>query len=263
MYHTVIADPIFVALNTLAGIAFALIHGTMRYRWSGILAFLVICLVVSNIMENTSILTGFPFGHYYYSSALGPKLFSVPLFIGPGYFSTGYLAWVLLTILVGDMHRYSSAFKTFVVPFIATFIMVIWDVVLDPTSSTIRHEWVWEQGGGYFGVLLMNYLGWFFTAFVFMLLFALFLHFRKTDHRETWTLPRSYLENGDTPPEEVTVVLRDPQLDGDALIYKVEVLDGALSARAGPCSLFIDPIGRPLSPVSVMGVHRRERRRMR
>jgi len=59
------------------------------------------------------------------------------------------------------------------------------------------------------------------------------------------------------------VVLRDPQLDGDTLTYKVEVLDGTLPARAGSCSLFIDPIGRPLSPVSVMGVRRRERRRMR
>ena len=73
----------------------------------------------------------------------------------------------------------------------------------------------------------------------------------------------SFLENGDTVPEEVTVVLRDPQLDGDTLTYKVEVLDGTLPVSAGPCSLFIDPIGRPLSPVSVMGVRRRERRRMR
>ena len=73
----------------------------------------------------------------------------------------------------------------------------------------------------------------------------------------------SFLENGDTPPEEVTVVLRDPQLDGDTLTYKVEVLDGTLPVSAGPCSLFIDPIGRPLSPVSVMGMHRRTRRRMR
>jgi len=71
----------------------------------------------------------------------------------------------------------------------------------------------------------------------------------------------SFLENGDTPPEEVTVVLRDPQLDGYNLTYKIDVLDGTLPASSGPCSLFIDPIGRPLSPVSVAGVRRRERRR--
>lgn len=72
----------------------------------------------------------------------------------------------------------------------------------------------------------------------------------------------SFLEGGETLPEEVTVVLRDPQLDEDTLIYTTEVLEGKLPARAGPCSLFIDPIGRPLSPVSVAGVRRRERRRI-
>jgi len=73
----------------------------------------------------------------------------------------------------------------------------------------------------------------------------------------------SFLEEGDAVPEEVTVELRDPHLTEETLTYKVEVLDGTLPAKAGPCSLFIDPIGRPLSPVSVMGVRRRERRRMR
>ncbi len=71
----------------------------------------------------------------------------------------------------------------------------------------------------------------------------------------------SFLEDGDTIPEEVTMTISDPQLDGDILIYKVDILDGALPAKAGPCSLFIDPIGRPLSPMSVAGVRRRQRRR--
>jgi hypothetical protein len=71
----------------------------------------------------------------------------------------------------------------------------------------------------------------------------------------------SFLEDGDTVPEEVTLTIRDPQLDGDTLTYKVDILDGTLPAQAGPCSLFIDPVGRPLSPMSVAGVRRRQRRR--
>jgi hypothetical protein len=73
----------------------------------------------------------------------------------------------------------------------------------------------------------------------------------------------SFLESGDTVPEEVTLELSDPHLTDETLTYTVKVLDGTLPAKAGPCSLFIDPIGRPLSPVSVMGVRRRQRRRMR
>ncbi len=70
----------------------------------------------------------------------------------------------------------------------------------------------------------------------------------------------SFLEEGDTVPEEVTMTISDPVLDGDSLTYTVEVLDGKLPSSTGPCSLFIDPIGRPLSPVSVAGVRRRDRR---
>jgi len=73
----------------------------------------------------------------------------------------------------------------------------------------------------------------------------------------------SFLEDGESVPEDVTIVIRDPKLDGDTLMYKVEVLDGTLPAKAGPCSLFIDPFGRPLSPVSAAGMHRRGRRRDR
>ena len=71
----------------------------------------------------------------------------------------------------------------------------------------------------------------------------------------------SFLEDGDAVPEEVTMTIRDPKLDGDTLTYKVDILDGTFPAEAGPCSLFIDPVGRPLSPVSVAGMRRRERRR--
>src|SRR5579884_2563394 len=67
--------PILIPILVVIPLAFALLHGAVRYTWSGILILLVLCLVVSNVLENTSILTGFPFGHYYYTSGLGPKLF--------------------------------------------------------------------------------------------------------------------------------------------------------------------------------------------
>src|SRR6266567_3943486 len=177
----------------LLPVAFALVHGALRYRWSGILTFIVICLVVSNLLENSSILTGFPFGHYYYTDQLGPKLFLVPLIIGPAYFSTGYLAWVLGTVLVGEVRRQGNWLTTFAVPFIASFLMVAWALSFDPASSTIGHRWIWQQGGGYFGVPFTNYLGWFFTVYVFFQLFALSLRFRRTgSEEEASAFPGSY-----------------------------------------------------------------------
>lgn len=180
-----------IAIVLLLSVAFALIHGAGRYGWSGIAAFIVICLVVSNILENTSIMTGFPFGHYHYTDALGPKLFLVPLLIGPAYLANGYLAWVLGNVLVGEVRRESSALTTLAAPFIASFLMVMWDLTLDPRSSTIQHMWIWEHGGGYFGVPFTNYLGWFFTVYVFLQLFALFVRFRPAGSEGARDWPRS------------------------------------------------------------------------
>jgi hypothetical protein len=74
----------------------------------------------------------------------------------------------------------------------------------------------------------------------------------------------SFLEPGGDVPEDVVVVLTKPNLDGAGdLAYSIEVLEGTVPAHSGPVTLFIDPFGRPLSPVSVCGVRRRERRRMR
>ena len=181
--------PIGVVL--LISVVFALIHAAVRYGWTGIVAFVVISLVVSNALENTSILTGFPFGHYHYTDALGPKVFLVPLLIGPAYFANGYFAWVIGNVLVGELRRGSSAFITFAVPLIAAFVMVMWDLTLDPKASTIQHQWIWEQGGGYFGVPLTNYLGWFFTVYLFLQLFALFVRFRP-GNPTVENLPRAH-----------------------------------------------------------------------
>jgi len=73
----------------------------------------------------------------------------------------------------------------------------------------------------------------------------------------------AFLEPGDGVPEEAVVVIRDPSLDDGRLSYSIETLEGPLPAEAGPVTLFIDPFGRPLSPISICGIRRRERRRMR
>jgi len=60
---------------------------------------------------------------------------------------------------------------------------------------------------------------------------------------------------------DIVMELKNPRLKGNDLIYDIGVLEEDHPITSGPCSLFIDPIGRPLSPVSVAGVHRRHRRR--
>ena len=48
-----------------------------------------------------------------------------------------------------------------------------------------------------------------------------------------------------------------PKLEGDRLTFDVQVLEGDLAGADGPASVFIDIIGRPLTPLSYAGVARR------
>jgi hypothetical protein len=72
----------------------------------------------------------------------------------------------------------------------------------------------------------------------------------------------SFLGDGDSAPEDAIVVLKDPRLAGSTISYSIDILEGSLPTSAASCSVFIDPFGRPLSPVSVAGMRRRQRRRL-
>ena len=73
----------------------------------------------------------------------------------------------------------------------------------------------------------------------------------------------SFVEPGADAPTDAVIVIKKPSLKDGQLSYSIDVLEGTVPNEAGPVTLFIDPFGRPLSPVSVCGVRRRERRRDR
>ena len=73
----------------------------------------------------------------------------------------------------------------------------------------------------------------------------------------------AFIPHGNDEPKDVVIEISEPVINGTDLSYAANVLEGALPERAAGCTLFIDPIGRPLSPVSIAGMHRRNRRRDR
>jgi len=60
---------------------------------------------------------------------------------------------------------------------------------------------------------------------------------------------------------DVVVVLQNSRYTGQDLTYDIDIIDGELPEEGGPASLFIDTVGRPMTPVSVAGVARRTTRR--
>jgi len=69
----------------------------------------------------------------------------------------------------------------------------------------------------------------------------------------------SILDQADV--DNVVLTLHQPRLEGHDLSYRVEVLEGQPPASGGAASLFIDIIGRPLTPLSFAGANRRMWRR--
>ncbi|KTD40175.1 carotenoid biosynthesis protein [Legionella parisiensis] len=151
------------------------LHGKERYGLKNLILFFIITWLVSHFFEALSIQTGFPFGHYYYDKLAGPRLFQVPLIIMFAYFGTGYASWILAHILLGQYATPLAGKQIFFVPLIAAFIMVMWDVCMDPLSSTVYSLWVWRDGGPYFGVPLQNYFGWFFVVYIIYQIFAVYI----------------------------------------------------------------------------------------
>ena len=73
---------------------------------------------------------------------------------------------------------------------------------------------------------------------------------------------RLWTEDGkDSFLRDLVVTLRNPKLNGDELTYDISVIEGKLPENGGPCAVFIDIIGMPLTPVSYAGVARRATRR--
>ncbi len=56
---------------------------------------------------------------------------------------------------------------------------------------------------------------------------------------------------------DAVVVLKNPTMTNGDLVFDVDVLEGAIAGAAGPAAVFIDIIGRPLTPLSFAGVARR------
>ena len=152
----------------------ACLHGVKRYGFRNLAIFFVVTWIVSNFFEGLSIYMGFPFGNYHYTLE-SPRIWEVPILIMPAYFGMGYMAWTLSNILNGQNGKRLKGVHVFLVPLIATFIMVMWDVVMDPIAATVNKVWIWEDGGSYFNVPISNYLGWFLVVYIFLQIFSIYL----------------------------------------------------------------------------------------
>jgi putative membrane protein len=153
-------------LGALAMIA----YGVWQLGPRRTLIFFLAATIISATAELTGTKTGWPFGGYEYTNFLGPKLLGrVPAAIPLSWFYMGFAALILADAIVAARVTRRRTLWTIV---LATWLLVAWDLVLDPSMAAPNlqyiHFWIWHETGPYFGMPLRNLAGWFGTGLIFI-----------------------------------------------------------------------------------------------
>lgn len=154
-----------------------------RTRGAWIPSFVAIYLLsLSSELAGTTV--GLPFGPYHYTDGLGPKWFDhVPLLIPLSWFLMAVPSFAIARRLAGQ----SSAIARIL---IGSFVLLSWDLALDPAMSHATKYWVWGDGatGPYYGMPWLNLFGWYVTGVALMIV----LEWRRAD---VWldTIPMEWL----------------------------------------------------------------------
>ena len=124
---------------------------------------LILASAISLGMELLGTKTGFPFSGYAYTGLLGYKVANlVPVLIPFSWFMMAFPSYVLARCVIKN--RYVQWI-------IGSFLLTAWDLTLDPAMSELSNYWVWDQPGPYYGMPLVNLLGWFGTGILIMIAF--------------------------------------------------------------------------------------------
>jgi putative membrane protein len=128
---------------------------------AGLLA-LVVAVAVA--VEAVGLATGFPYGTYTYSDALGPTLLGVPLLVPLAWLMMAWPSWVVAARLTGRRPARIA---------VAAGVFAAWDVVLDPQMVQAGY-WTWAHPTpglpGIDTVPLTNLAGWLLAGLVLMTL---------------------------------------------------------------------------------------------
>jgi putative membrane protein len=113
--------------------------------------------------------TGFPFGRYHYTSLLQPQVAGVPLLIPLAWTMMLLPAWAVASSLLERFAPDKFPPNLLLHAILTGLVFTAWDLYLDPFMVSHR-IWVWDQPGVYFGIPLVNFLGWWLTAAAVVLL---------------------------------------------------------------------------------------------
>lgn len=132
-----------------------------RFLGAGAAALSLVALsTLGFAVETTGVVTGFPYGEFYYGEDLGPKLAGIVPYTLP-------LAWVPLVLgavaATRPRRRDRERLRRALWVLAAAVLLVAIDGVLDPGAARLG-LWVWPESGAYYGVPVSNYAGWLLSS---------------------------------------------------------------------------------------------------
>jgi putative membrane protein len=128
-------------------------------RWLAPFGALYAVSLASELLGTT---VGLPFGPYQYTPGLGPQWFAhVPILIPLSWFTMATASFALTRGWLGVRAPGASIA-------VASLVLVAWDLVLDPAMSRLTPYWIWGAEGPYYGMPLLNLVGWYVTGLVLM-----------------------------------------------------------------------------------------------
>ena len=134
-------------------------------RW--VPAFLAL-YAISLSSELSGTITGLPFGEYQYSPLLDPMWFGHVPFVIP-------LSWFFMAVPSYALARAAlpASERRWARVFLASAVLVSWDLSLDPAMSFATKYWTWGSPGAYYGMPWLNLFGWYVTGLALMTALAL------------------------------------------------------------------------------------------
>lgn len=171
----------------LVSITFAVtifFHAVITFSFRDAMLLFIISMSVTVFAEYTGARYGIPFGvRYDYNVYLTPRFAGiVPLFIPLSWFVLIYIPIVLFRNFLALDRPNKKIINIIIRSLLCSSLLVSFDLFLDPLAVHAQ-IWAWHEEGVYFGVPLLNYLGWFIVGFICYLIFFS-MHYPVSRHEK-------------------------------------------------------------------------------
>lgn len=123
-------------------------------------------LVAGFAVETLGVLSGFPFGRYYYTEIMQPQVGVVPIAITA--------AWIMIVLASFYTAHYfvrrlwpERGLPTIIL--LGGALTVLSDMMMEPVAVYVQRYWLWQDHGFYYGIPTANFLAWAVISLFFML----------------------------------------------------------------------------------------------